>query len=303
MSLLVVGSVALDTVETPYGSIEEELGGSAVYFSLAASQFTRVRLVGVVGRDFPQAYVDRLASHDVDLAGLQHVDGETFRWHGAYKGRMEQARTVAVRLNVFERFVPAIPAEYADSRFVFLANGSPTTHMHVLDQVDRPRFVLADTMNFYIQNQRDALLKLMERIDGLILNDMEALQLSGEAHLLGAARWVCRHGPTWCIVKKGEHGSLLRGPQGFFVLPGFPHENVVDPTGAGDSFAGGLMGYVASKDAVDLETLQLGLVYGTITASFAIERLGPAGLEGLAHAAVHLRLDEFLTSCRLLRSS
>ncbi len=187
MSLLVVGSVALDTVETPYGSVQEELGGSAVYFSLAASQFGRVRLVGVVGRDFPQAYLDRLASRDIDLAGLQQAEGETFRWHGAYKGRMEQARTVDVRLNVFERFVPSIPADYADSRHVFLANGSPTTHMRVLEQVDRPKFVVADTMDFYIQNERDALLQLMERIDGLIVNDMEALQLSGEAHLLGAA--------------------------------------------------------------------------------------------------------------------
>jgi sugar/nucleoside kinase (ribokinase family) len=302
MSLLVVGSVALDTVETPYGSIEEELGGSAVYFSLAASQFSRVRLVGVVGRDFPQAHLDRLASLHIDLAGLQHVEGETFRWHGAYEGRMEQARTVEVRLNVFDRFIPAIPADYADSRYVFLANGSPTTHMHVLEQVDRPKFVLADTMDFYIQNERDALLQLMQRIDGLILNDMEALQLSGEAHLLGAARWICQHGPSWCIVKKGEHGSLLRAPQGFFVLPGFPHESVVDPTGAGDAFAGGLMGYVASKDAVDLVALEFGLVYGTITASFAIGRLGPAGLEGLTHEAMQGRLDEFLTSCRLLRS-
>jgi sugar/nucleoside kinase (ribokinase family) len=174
--------------------------------------------------------------------------------------------------------------------------------MHVLEQLDRPKFVLADTMDFYIQNERDALLQLMERIDGLILNDMEALQLSREAHLLGAARWICQHGPSWCIVKKGEHGSLLRGPQGLFVLPGFPHESVVDPTGAGDAFAGGLMGYVASKDAVDLETLEFGLVYGTITASFAIGRLGPAGLEGLTHEAMQERLDEFLASSRLLRS-
>jgi sugar/nucleoside kinase (ribokinase family) len=302
MSLLVVGSVALDTVETPYGSAREELGGSAVYFSLAASRFSPVRLVGVVGRDFPQAYVDRLAAQPIDLAGLQRVEGETFRWHGAYQGRMEQARTVDVKLNVFGDFVPTIPAQYTDSQYVFLANGSPRTHMHVLDQVDRPKLVLADTMNFYIQNERDALLELMQRVDGLILNDMEALQLSGEPHLLGAARWVCGHGPAWCIIKKGEHGALLRGQQGLFVLPGFPHESVVDPTGAGDAFAGGLMGYVASKDAVDMETLESGLVYGTITASFAIEQLGPAGLESLTQEAMQKRLDELLAACRLLRS-
>lgn len=299
MSLLVVGSVALDRVETPYGSTGEELGGSAVYFSLAASPFSPVRLVGVVGRDFPPAYLERLARPRIDLAGLQQVDGETFRWHGAYEGRMEQARTVEVRLNVLEDFKPHIPPDYADSRYVFLANGSPATHMRVMEQVERPGFVLADTMNFYIENERDALLELMGRIDGLILNDVEALQLSGEAHLLGAARWVCRRGPSWCVVKKGEHGSVLVGPEGIFALPAFPQENVVDPTGAGDAFAGGLMGYLAGKDAVDFETLKFGLAWGTVMASFAIERFGPAALEDLTQDSIQQRLDEFLASSRL----
>lgn len=299
MSVLVVGSVALDRVETPYGSTEEELGGSAVYFSFAASCFSPVRLVGVVGEDFPPAYLKRLAGRRIDLQGLRQVEGETFRWHGAYEGRMEQARTVEVKLNVFEGFEPQIPADYADSGYVFLANGSPVTHMRILEQVHRPAFALADTMNYYIENERDALLALMQRIDGLVLNDAEAQQLSGEANLLRAAGWVCEHGPSWCIVKKGEHGSLLKSTEGVFVLPAFPHEGVVDPTGAGDAFAGGFMGYLASKDDLRPDTLKFGLAYGTITASFAIERFGLAGLEALTGEAIEARLAEFLRSTHL----
>ncbi|MCK4283153.1 MAG: sugar kinase [Candidatus Brocadiae bacterium] len=293
MSLLVVGSVALDKVETPYGSADDELGGSAVYFSFAAVCFSPVRLVGAVGQDFPPAYVQRLASRAIDLRGLQQAEGRTFRWHGAYEGRMEQARTLDVELNVLARFQPDIPRDYADSRYVFLANGSPATHMHVLDQMDGPRFVLADTMNYYIENERDALLELMGRIDGLILNDAEALQLSGETNLFRAARWVCERGPSCCIVKKGEHGSVLRSSEGVFVLPGFPHESVVDPTGAGDAFAGGLMGYLAGRDELQRETLKRGLAYATVTASFAIEQFGPAGLENLTAEDIDRRLKEF----------
>lgn len=299
MSLLVVGSVALDTVETPFGSAEAELGGSAVYFSLAASQFSPVRLMGAVGHDFPEEYLRRLERTNIDLSGLQRLDGQTFRWQAAYEGRMEQAQTLAVELNVFGDYMPAVPAEYADSRYVFLANGSPVTHMHVLDQLTEPGFVLADTMDFYIENERGALLTLMKRVDGLILNDMEALELSGAANPLKAASWVCEQGPSWCIVKKGEHGSLLRSPDGLFVVPGFPHEDVVDPTGAGDSFAGGLMGYIAGQDAVDMQSLAAGVIHGTITSSFAIERFGPRGLEGLTQEAIQARLKEFLAATRL----
>jgi len=299
MSLLVIGSVALDRVETPHGSVDGELGGSAVYFSMAASHFVPVRLVGVVGEDFPAEYLERLRARPIDLEGLRTAPGPTFRWHGAYAGRMEQARTVEVRLNVLAQFEPAIPDAYADSRYVFLANGSPSAHMRALEQMQRPAFTLADTMNYYIANERDALLELMRRVDGLILNDAEALQLSGEATVLGAARWVSERGPKWCIVKKGEHGCLLRGPEGLFALPAFAQERVIDPTGAGDSFAGGLMGCLASRGSVDGDSLRLGLAYGTVMASFAISRFGPAGLEELGRQQIEARLREFMEQTRL----
>ncbi|MHC4788857.1 MAG: PfkB family carbohydrate kinase [Planctomycetota bacterium] len=294
MALLVVGSVGLDKVDTPYGSVEEELGGSAVYFSLAAVQFSPVRLVGVVGSDFPPSCLARLAGRGIDLAGLKRTDGATFRWHGAYEGRMADARTVAVDMNVLGECEPDVPKDYADSHYVFLANAPPATQLRVLRQVSRPEFVMADTMNYYIANQREGLRELMEHVDGLVLNEAEALQLSGRPNLLAAARWVCERGPAYCIVKKGEHGSLLRGPEGIFVLPGYPHEAVVDPTGAGDAFAGGAMGYLSGRGELSPEAMQFALAYGTVTASFAIEQFGPAGLEGLSREAVEERLGAFV---------
>jgi sugar/nucleoside kinase (ribokinase family) len=299
MSLLVVGSIGLDKVETPYGSTSEELGGSAVYFSFAASHFSPVRLVGIVGKDFPAAYRARLAARPIDLRGLQQVEGATFRWHGAYEGRMDQARTVNVQLNVLGGYEPVIPAAYADSRFVFLANGPPPSHLRALAQVRRPRFVMADTMNYYIEHEPDSLRELMRRVDAMIMNDTEALQLSRQPNLLAAARWVCGHGPTYCIVKKGEHGALLRGPEGAFVLPALPHEAVVDPTGAGDAFAGGLMGYLAGRDEVSPEAMKHGLAYGTVMASFAIEQFGLKGLEGLTAEAIEARRMELVRSTHL----
>ncbi|MHC4789189.1 MAG: PfkB family carbohydrate kinase [Planctomycetota bacterium] len=299
MALLVVGSVGLDNVDTPHGSTAGELGGSAVYFSFAASHFSPVRLVGVVGEDFPPACRERLAARPIDLRGLRQVTGETFRWHGAYEGRMEQARTLDVRMNVLGDCEPEVPDDFADSRYVFLANAPPAGQMRVLDQVKEPGFVMADTMNYYIENDREGLLELMGRVGGLIVNDGEALQLSGRPNLLSAARWICERGPHYCVIKKGEHGALLRGPAGTFVLPGYPHENVVDPTGAGDSFAGGLMGYLASHDHLDAEAMKLGLAYGTVTASFAIEQFGTAGLEGLTGGAIEERLAEFIRSTHL----
>jgi len=299
MSLLVVGSIAIDRVETPYGSTAGELGGSAVYFSFAASHFTPVRVVGVVGQDFPDAYLARLASRPIDLEGLQRAEGATFRWHGAYEGRMDEARTVAVQMNVLGSHEPAIPAGYADSHYVFLANGPPAGHARALSQLRRPRFVMADTMNYYIANERPALLDLMQRVDAMIMNDREALQLSGRPNLLAAARWVCEHGPAHCIIKKGEHGSLLRGPAGTFVLSGFPHEAVVDPTGAGDAFAGGMMGYLASRQDLGPQTMRLALAYGTVMASFAIEQFGLKGLEGLNTEAIEARMAEFIRSTHL----
>ncbi len=300
MPLLVIGSIGLDKVETPYGSTSDELGGSAIYFSFAASSFSPVRLVGVVGQDFPAAYVQRLARRHIDLNGLQRAPGDTFRWHGAYEGRMDQARTVEVRMNVLSGYEPAVPPAYADSDYVFFANGPPAAYLRALSQLRRPRFVMADTMNYYIEHERDALGELMQRVDAMIMNDAEALQLSGQPNLLAAARWVCERGPAWCVIKKGEHGSLMRGPDGVFVLPAVPHEAVVDPTGAGDAFAGGFMGYVAARNDVGTGAMKHALAYGTVMASFAIEQFGLRGLEGLTPEAIEARRAEFLRSTHLV---
>jgi len=301
MTLLVVGSVALDKVETPHGKVDEELGGSAVYFSFAASRFTPVRLVGVVGEDFHREYLDRIAACPVDLAGLKRLPGATFRWHGTYEGRMDRAETVDVQLNVFGGFRPEIPRAYADSDFVFLANGSPFTHMRVLEQLRRPKFVMADTMNFYIAQERDGLMQLLERVDALVLNDAEALQLSGRPTVLEAALWVCRRGPRWCIIKKGEHGALLRGPDGVFALPAFPHHAVVDPTGAGDSFAGGFMGHLARSGNTDAETMRTALAYGIVAASFAIEQFGPWVFERMTDEHVEERMAQYIRATHIQR--
>lgn len=302
MPLMVVGSVAIDRVDTPYGRSEEELGGSAVYFSFASSRFTDVRMVGVIGEDFPDRYVDRLSAHRIDTDGLMRVPGRTFRWHGAYEGRMEQAETRAVELNVFADFEPTIPPAYRDSRYVFLGNASPLTHMHILEQVDDPAFTMADTMNFYIANERDALLELLGRIDALVINDAEVLQLSGEPTLLAGARWVLDHGPRHCIVKKGEHGAMLCGPEGTFVLPALPTEKVLDPTGAGDSFAGGFMGYLAAQapdgDAAP-ETFRRALAWGTVAASFALEKFGPWAFEDVEQLELDHRMDWYVRCTQL----
>lgn len=299
MSLLVVGSVAIDSVETPCGTADEVMGGSAVYFSYAASVFGKVRLVGAVGQDFPEEFYQALHERPIDLEGLDVLDGETFRWEGRYRGDMAQAETRDVKLNVFEDFQPEVPESFRDSAFVFLANGSPYTQMHVLDQIDSPQFALADTMNLWIENERDGLLQLMERVDALILNDAEARQLSEDANLLRAARWICKRGPEYCIVKKGEHGSLLRGPDDIFVLPAFPSENLTDPTGAGDSFAGGFMGYLASQRDVNMNNLKQGLAHGTVTASFTLEDFSTERIGNVTSDEFEQRMDRFLRCTQL----
>jgi sugar/nucleoside kinase (ribokinase family) len=302
MSLLVVGSVAIDNVETPGGHSAGELGGSAVYFSFAARSFGPVRIVGIVGEDFPAEYERRLAARLGHLSGLQRVPGETFRWHGAYAGRMEQAETLDVQLNVFGDFEPTIPTAYCDSRYVFLANGSPVTHMHALNQMTAPQFVMADTMNFYIANERDDLMALLQRIDTLVVNDAESLQLSAAPDLITAGRWICAHGPSTCIIKKGEHGALLFNDGTIFTLPALPCERVVDPTGAGDSFAGGVMGYLADRcggDAPDDDALRHALAYGTVAASFALEGFGPWVFETMQRADIDRRMAQFVESTQL----
>jgi sugar/nucleoside kinase (ribokinase family) len=292
-------------VDTPYGRSEEELGGSAVYFSFAASRFTPVRMVGVVGQDFPEHYEERIERQPVDTEGLRRVPGRTFRWHGAYEGRMAQAETRGVELNVFAEFQPRIPEAYRDSRYVFLANASPVSHLHALQQVEDPVFSMADTMNIYIQNERKELLELMRHIDALIINDAEVLMLSGKPTLLAAAEWVLEQGPTHCIVKKGEHGAMHCGPDGVFSLPALPTHKVLDPTGAGDSFAGGFMGYVvreAADGALTPEVFRRALAYGTVTASFALEHFGPWTFEEVDREELELRMDWFLDCTQINRT-
>ena len=303
-SLLVVGSIALDTLRTPYGEAKDELGGSATFFSVAASLFAPVRLVGVVGEDFPPDYRQVFDSRQIDTAGLVVVPGgKTFRWHGSYQGAMNEAKTEDVKLNVFGDFRPVIPPPFRQSRLVFLANGSPVTQASVLDQVEKPALVVADTMNLWIDTQKDALLALLARVDGLVLNEGEARMLTGDPNLVRAGQRILKWGPKFVVIKKGEHGALLvANPQtvggespnrSVCPLPAFPATEVYDPTGAGDSFAGGMMGYLASTGEFGFQHLIRAMAYGTVTASFAIEDFGLRRFNRLTIDEVDSRLRDY----------
>ena len=292
MSLLVVGSVAIDSVETPYGAAPEALGGSAVYFSYAASFFHPVRLVGVVGEDFPDEFLEIIQSRDIDLAGLERAKGKTFRWSGRYVGDMNAAETLATELNVFGAFEPKIPDSFRDSEFVFLANGGPDTQRAALEQMHSPKFVVADTMNLWIEQTRDALLDLLREVHGLVLNDGEARQLTHEANLIVAGhRLIDTAGLEFVIIKKGEHGCLLFSKDSIFVLPAFPCENVKDPTGAGDSFAGGLMGHLAATGDPSEANVRMGIAYGTVLASFNVEDFSLRRFQQITRADIDARLE------------
>lgn len=271
MSVLVVGSVALDTVETPFGAREEVLGGSATYFSMAASYFSPVQVVGVVGGDFPERHFQLLKSRRVDLAGLTRAEGRTFRWRGRYCNQMNEAQTLDTELNVFEQFNPVLPPSFHSAPFVFLGNIDPELQCSVLDQIARPRLVAADTMNFWINRKGEALRKTLERIDLLFVNDAEARALSGESSTVRAARQILRMGPSIVVIKRGEYGAMLLDEKGFFVAPAYPTADVRDPTGAGDSFAGGFMGFLARIGEVTPRTLRQAVAMGTLLASFTVE--------------------------------
>lgn len=272
MSLLVVGSVAIDNVETPSDRCYELLGGSATHFSLAASFFTNVHLVGVVGEDWPSEHTQVLESHGIDTAGLKVVPGgKTFRWTGRYEPNMNDRETLDVQLNVFGEFDPNLPDHYRRSQYVFLANGVPGVQMKVLSQVPGCRLAVADTMDLWIQTQRGDLDKLLDQLDGLVLNDSEAKLLTGTENLVAAGHAVREMGPKFVIIKKGEHGAMFFSEHETYVLPAYPTEEVVDPTGAGDSFAGGMMGYLAEQEKFDPQTLKEAMAYGTLVASFNVE--------------------------------
>lgn len=274
MSLLVVGSIAFDSIETPTGTVDDVLGGSASYFCYAASFFTKPQLVGVVGADFPDEHRKMFANLGVDLAGLTTQPGKTFRWKGRYHRDMNTRDTLEVHLNVLETFQPKLPENFRDAEYVFLANSSPVTQAKVLDQARRPKFVMADTMDLWIKEQRADLLKLLPRLDGLFLNDSEAELLTGEDTLVRAGKAVRKLGPKFVMIKKGEHGAMLFTEEGVFVMPAYPTENVVDPTGAGDSFAGGVLGYLASAKDAPPGRLRRAMAYGTVIASLTVEDFG-----------------------------
>jgi sugar/nucleoside kinase (ribokinase family) len=294
MPLLVTGSIGIDTVETPFGKRDDVLGGSAIYFSYAASFFTPVRLVGVVGDDCPKELLNVFAGRDVDTSGLEHRKGsKTFRWHGSYVQNMNEAVTVEVDLNVLAERAPKIPPQHLDSKYIFLANTHPALQQQMLADLKQPKLVVADTMNLWIQTERVELLKLLKKVDGLVLNDGEARLLTEQKNLIAAAREVLKLGPKFVVIKKGEHGSLLCSQDDTFVLPAFPAEQVVDPTGAGDSFAGGMMGYLSTQGILTPSTVKRALAYGTVVASYTISDFSLAGLQKTDRHQIDERFAEF----------
>ena len=295
MSLLVVGSVALDSIETPFGVANDVLGGSANFFAAAASLFCNVQMVGVVGSDYPLPALDFLAERGVDLSGVEQVPGESFRWSGVYNFDLNSRETRETRLGVFADFRPNIPEPFRDAEWVFLGNIHPDLQHDVLDQVRRPRLVGMDTMNFWINNPdtRESLVGLLERVDLLMVNDTEARELSGDHNLLRAARWILERGPSLVVVKKGEHGAILFGRDFIFFAPGYPLEEVFDPTGAGDAFAGGFMGYLARAGDVTPEDLRRAVIHGSALGSFAVEKFSVDRLRNLTSGEVLERVRAF----------
>jgi sugar/nucleoside kinase (ribokinase family) len=293
MSLLVTGSIGIDTVKTPFGVSKDCLGGSAIYFSMAASFFTHVRFVGAIGSDCPFELKRIFKNRPVDLTGLEvRYESKTFRWAGSYQGAMNEAITDFVELNVLAESPPKIPAEYKDSKFVFLANTAPILQIRLLDQLNKPKFVAADTMNLWIKNNLVDLKRLLKKIDCLILNEGEARMLANEHNLITAAAKIEKLGPSVVVIKKGESGSIIRKSDGqLFVLPAYPATIVKDPTGAGDSFAGGFMGYLAGQNKTDFATLKKAVAYGTVVASFTISDFSLKGLTKTTRHNIDSRLN------------
>lgn len=295
MSLLVVGSLALDTIETPFGKAKEALGGSAVYISVAASYFTApIRLVGIVGGDFPQSAIDFLNERSIDLEGLEHIpEGKTFQWSGKYHYDLNVRDTLFTQLNVFEKFDPKIPDSYRRSKYVVLGNIDPVLQRRVLEQIERPRLVVGDTMNFWIEGKRDDLMETLKNLDVLIINDSEARLLAHEPNLIRAAKKIISYGPKILIIKKGEHGALLVTDNIIFSAPAYPMENIYDPTGAGDTFAGGFIGWLAKSDDVSDENLKKAVIYGSAMASFCVEKFSIEGLKDLTYLKIQDRFRAF----------
>jgi sugar/nucleoside kinase (ribokinase family) len=293
MGLLVVGSVAFDSVKTPFGEAEDVLGGSATYFSTSASYFTEVSLVAVVGEDFPEKHINFLKMRHIDTSGIERREGKTFRWKGEYGYDLNEARTLATELNVFEQFKPSIPEQYKKFEVVFLANIDPDLQRDVLKQVDSPRLIAADTMNFWIEGKKDSLIETLKLVDILIINDAEVRQLTGEHSLVKAARGVLSLGPKTLVVKRGEYGVLLFTKDSIFSAPAYPLEEVFDPTGAGDTFAGGFMGYLANTMDFSEAAMRRATVMGSVMASFNVEDFSLNRIRELDYKEIETRFREF----------
>ena len=292
MSVLIVGSTALDSIKTPTAENPRLLGGSASHAAVAASFFSPVRLVGVVGDDFPKKYIQLYRQHGIDLEGLQVKPGKTFHWSGEYEVNMNNRRTLLTELGVFETFSPELPKAYQATEFVLLANIAPGLQHHVLDQMRRPKFVVADTMDLWLNIALDDLIKLIKRIDGFVLNDSEAQQLTKEDNVFAALKKIHKMGPKYVIIKKGSHGSILSGPKGYFICPAYPLRTVEDPTGAGDSFVGGMMGYLATaKGSVDAN-IRRAMIHGSVVASFCCEGFGLNRTTKVTRKHVNQRVKE-----------
>jgi cytidine kinase len=292
MSVLIIGSTALDSIKTPKAENPRLLGGSASHAAVAASFFAPVNLVGVVGQDFPKKYIELYRRHKIDLEGLQILPGKTFHWSGEYEVNMNNRRTLATELGVFETFNPRLPESYQNSAYVLLANIAPALQSHVLTQMRKPKFVVADTMDLWLNIALPDLLKLLKRVDGFVLNDSEARQLTQEDNLMNALKKIHKLGPKYVIIKKGEHGALLSSKQGLFVSPAYPLHRVVDPTGAGDSFVGGMMGYLSTaRGSVD-DNIRRGMIYGSVVASFCCEGFGLNFTTKITRKAIDARFKE-----------
>ncbi len=300
MALLVVGSIALDTVTTPAGKVEEALGGSAVYFSLGASCYDVIRIVGVVGPDFPMSEKRFLAERRIDVRGLVTGQGPTFRWEGVYGPDFGDARTIRTELGVFASFEPKLPEDYTNTQYIFLANIDPTLQLDVLDQVHNPRWIAVDTMNLWIDQQREDVLKVFKKVDIVFVNASEAKQISGKRNLFDAAKFILNSGPKYAVIKMGAAGAMIFGGDEPFILPAYPLEEVIDPTGAGDTFASGMLGYLAGSDSnLDFDSMKRALAYGSVNASYAVSGFGIEQLREITRDEIDSRMNYYLSTNQL----
>jgi sugar/nucleoside kinase (ribokinase family) len=293
MSLLVVGSVALDSIYTPFGETADALGGSAVYFSVAGSLLNPVKVIGVIGRDYPVKELEQLAERGIDWSGVERASGESFRWKGKYSYDLQSRETLETRLGVFATFDPKLPESHRDAEYVFLGNIDPELQLGVLSQMRAPKLIACDTMNYWIQGKRPQLMELLSRVDILMVNDTEARELSGDWNIHRAARWILARGPKRVVIKQGEHGALLMEPDRTFYVPAFPLEEVFDPTGAGDAFAGGFMGYLARSRQTSPDSMRRAMVYGSTMGSFAVAGFGVKGFDAIDLGDVLARVQMF----------